>query len=188
MGTRTMENAEHALLSFGVKWWDEWNKSSSGITFEPIDVPVPGGHVHMVQYKAEADEDADGVPLVLLHGFGSGVGIYNATLPVLRSRWRGPIYALDWFGMGRSARPEWPFGLGHSADAEAAEAFFVEPLEAWRQSMGFSKMVLAGHSIGGYLSGCYTTRYPQHVAQLLLISPAGMSSQEQSSVNHGWLA
>lgn len=36
---------------------------------------------------------------------------------------------------------------------EEAEQFFVRSLDAWREAQGLDKMVLMGHSMGGYLSG-----------------------------------
>ena len=36
---------------------------------------------------------------------------------------------------------------------QEAEQFFVTSLDAWREAQGVDKMVLMGHSMGGYLSG-----------------------------------
>jgi alpha-beta hydrolase superfamily lysophospholipase len=33
---------------------------------------------------------------------------------------------------------------------------------------------LAGHSFGGYISGNYAIKYPQHIKKLLMLSPAGI--------------
>jgi cardiolipin-specific phospholipase len=56
----------------------------------------------------------------------------------------------------------------------SAESFFVESLESWRRHHNLSKMTLAGHSMGGYLSVAYAERYPQHVERLILLSPVGV--------------
>lgn len=60
--------------------------------------------------------------------------------------------------MGRSSRPEWT-----AKSLEDSESFFVESLELFRLAMEFDSMVVAGHSFGGYVSSCYTIKYPQHV-------------------------
>ena len=42
--------------------------------------------------------------------------------------------------------------------AEQGEQFFVEGIENWRRSVGLEKMVLLGHSFGGYFAACYTMK------------------------------
>lgn len=64
---------------------------------------------------------------------------------------------------------------------ETAEDFFVESLEVWRSKNNVDKMVLAGHSMGGYISVAYCERYPQHVERLLLLSPVGVPDENDPS-------
>merc|ERR1712154_157134 len=60
--------------------------------------------------------------------------------------------------------------------------------EEWRKSMNIDKMILGGHSLGGYASCVYAMRYPQHIEHLILISPAGVpvkpSEFEQNYTNN----
>lgn len=39
---------------------------------------------------------------------------------------------------------------------------------------------LCGHSYGGYLSGTYAARYPQHIKKLLLLSPLGLKTRPEN--------
>jgi len=66
---------------------------------------------------------------------------------------------------------------------EAAETFFVDSLEEWRQAEGIDKMILFGHSLGGYLSACYAMKYPEHVEHLFLVSPAGVPAPPTAAGN-----
>lgn len=81
--------------------------------------------------------------------------------------------------MGLSSRPS-P-SLLHSpasstipARVARAEHFFLSSLESWREASGIDKMVLVGHSLGGYLASAYAVRYPHRVSGLILVSPAGI--------------
>ena len=81
--------------------------------------------------------------------------------------------------MGLSSRPS-PQLLASPASASVpsrvarAEHFFISSLEEWRKSVGVEKMILVGHSLGGYLASAYTVRYPERVSGLILVSPAGV--------------
>jgi len=82
------------------------------------------------------------------------------------------VYALDWLGMGRSARV--PFTIKASrkdtaARVAEAEAFFVDSLEEWRQKMGLKSMTLVGHSLGAYFSVVYALKFPDRVNKLILL-------------------
>jgi cardiolipin-specific phospholipase len=119
-------------------------------------------------------------PAVLLHGYGAGLGFFFHNFPPL-AKWverRGSsVYALDWLGMGRSARV--PFQIkAKREDVESrvreAESFFIDSLEEWRNKMGLPQMTLIGHSLGAYFSVAYALRYPDRVTKLILLSPAGV--------------
>ena len=81
--------------------------------------------------------------------------------------------------MGLSSRPSpsllnSPSSTPIPARVARAEHFFVSSLESWRASVGLEKMVIIGHSLGGYLASAYAVRYPHRVSGLVLVSPAGI--------------
>ncbi|KAF5387862.1 hypothetical protein D9615_000163 [Tricholomella constricta] len=127
-------------------------------------------------------------PAVVLHGYGAGLGFFYQNFPVL-AQWAGrrgsSVYALDWLGMGRSARV--PFTVRakrHDVVGRVteAESFFVDSLEEWRQKMGLDKMTLIGHSLGAYFSVVYALKYPTRVNKLVLLSPAGVPRDPNCTV------
>lgn len=65
-----------------------------------------------------------------------------------------PLYAFDLLGFGKSSRPTF------SKKPEEAEELFVNSIEEWRREVGIDKMILLGHSFGGYLVSSYAIQHP----------------------------
>ena len=104
-------------------------------------------------------------PLVLVHGFGGGIGLWAMNVDSLSQN--RTVYAFDVLGFGRSSRPQL------SSDPEEAEEQFVDSIEQWREKIGLDKFILLGHSLGGYLASSYTIKYPARVKHLILADPWG---------------
>jgi len=105
--------------------------------------------------------------LVILPGFGASGALYYKVMKGLSEKY--DLYLVDMRGMGCSGRPIFPA----KTQAEA-EKYIVEGIEIWRQKMGLEKMIICGHSLGGYMATKYAEYYPKHVSSVLLISPAGV--------------
>ncbi|XP_001381284.2 1-acylglycerol-3-phosphate O-acyltransferase ABHD5 [Monodelphis domestica] len=112
-------------------------------------------------------------PLVLLHGFGGGVGLWALNFGDLCEN--RPVYALDLLGFGRSSRPQ--FG----SDATEAEDQFVETIEEWRCALGLDAVIMLGHNLGGFLAAAYSLKYPSRVKHLILVEPWGFPERPDSA-------
>ena len=110
-------------------------------------------------------ESSSKTPLVLLHGMGSGVALWVLNLDCLALG--RPVYAIDVLGFGRSSR------VSFSSDPAEAEMQFVQSLEEWRQAVGIDRMIVLGHSLGGYIATAYALSYAKHVKHLILADPWG---------------
>ena len=104
-------------------------------------------------------------PLVLVHGFGGGIGLWALNIDALSQN--RTVYAFDLLGFGRSSRPHL------SPDPEEAEEQFVDSIEKWRHHIGLDRFVMLGHSLGGYLASSYALKYPSRVQHLVLVDPWG---------------
>ena len=104
-------------------------------------------------------------PLVLVHGFGAGLGFFILNYKYLSKKRN--VYGIDLLGFGRSSRPKFP------SDPTETENMFVESIEQWRTTMGLEKFNLLGHSFGGYISVLYALKYPDHLNHLILADPWG---------------
>lgn len=119
------------------------------------------------------NDEKQNLPLVLIHGFASAVGLWTLNLDSLIKSDR-KIYAFDILGFGKSSRPFFD-------TSETVELELIESIERWRKSVGLNdKFILLGHSFGGYLAMSYALQYPQNVAHLILADPWGMPSQQQN--------
>uniref|UniRef100_A0A8C2PBN3 1-acylglycerol-3-phosphate O-acyltransferase ABHD5 n=1 Tax=Capra hircus TaxID=9925 RepID=A0A8C2PBN3_CAPHI len=113
-------------------------------------------------------------PLVLLHGFGGGLGLWALNFGDLCTN--RPVYAFDLLGFGRSSRPRF------DSDAEEVENQFVESIEEWRCALGLDKMILLGHNLGGFLAAAYSLKYPSRVSHLILVEPWGFPERPDLSI------
>ncbi|KAH7052100.1 Alpha/Beta hydrolase protein [Macrophomina phaseolina] len=113
--------------------------------------------------------------LVMLHGYGAGLGFFYKNFEGLSRAPGWKLYALDLLGMGRSSRP--PFRI-HANDREGkineAESWFIDALEEWRVKKGIDRFTLLGHSLGGYMAVAYALKYPGRLNKLILASPVGI--------------
>jgi pimeloyl-ACP methyl ester carboxylesterase len=140
--------------------------------------------VKLQKKQSNSNDTKDGThneaPLVLLHGYANGALYFYRNLIGLANHFPH-VFSLDLLGWGLSSRPS--FDLVDKS-VETAEAFFVESLEQWRIQQGIDTMILAGHSMGGYISIAYCEKYPQHVEKLVLISPVGVPHVDEEEEKH----
>jgi pimeloyl-ACP methyl ester carboxylesterase len=114
-----------------------------------------GLSLHALEWSRE------GIGLLLLHGFGNEAHIWDDFAPQVAPHYR--TLALDWRGHGDSDwDPEHRYDYpNHVAD-----------LEAVAQGLGFARMVLVGHSLGGRVAMLYAGAHPGRLAGLVIVDSA----------------
>ena len=138
-------------------------------------VELSGKNRALNEFSVErVGEEAD-QHLVMLHGYGAGLGFFYKNFEPL-SRLKGwQLHALDMLGMGRSTRPAFRINAKRREDAiKEAEDWFVDALEEWRIKRKIDRFTLLGHSLGGYMTVAYALKYPGHLNKLILASPVGI--------------
>ncbi|WP_321910207.1 alpha/beta fold hydrolase [Paraburkholderia sp. J11-2] len=125
-----------------------------------------------VSYREAAGESAsDALPLVLLHGIGSGAASWVQQLEALGGARR--VLAWDAPGYGASTPV---------AGASPVAANYARVLADWLDALGIARCTLVGHSLGAIMAGAFAAAQPERVAGLLLISPAGGYGAADESV------
>jgi pimeloyl-ACP methyl ester carboxylesterase len=130
-----------------------------------------GIDLHLLEWSAE------GVPLLLLHGFGNEAHIWDDFAPAVAPHYR--TVALDHRGHGDSA---WAADVS-GYDLEQ----MVDDVEAVTEALGIERLVLVGHSLGGRVSTLFAGRHPERIAGLVLVDigpeldPRGVSRIRQET-------
>ena len=117
----------------------------------------------------------EGVPVLLLHGFGADLNSWMFTQPALAESRRA--IALDLPGHGGSTKE---VGAG---DADA----LTDAVEAALGALGVERVHLVGHSMGGAIAAALAVRRPGRVASLTLIAPAGLGPDINAAFIDGFV-
>jgi len=112
--------------------------------------------------KVKYIESGTGQAVVLLHGNAGGVEDFEYGMMENLAR-DHRVIAIDRPGHGGSDRPK---------GKEASVEFQAKLLHETLLNLGITRPTLVGHSWGGSLALCYTLKYPDDVAGLVLLAPA----------------
>ena len=119
----------------------------------------------------------EGRNVLIVHG-GPGMPFREpmAGLEPMTGEYRFHYY--DQRGCGKSTRPIERFESQNMyenmtrLDQTLGLGAQIADIERIRQIMGEDKLILIGHSWGGFLASLYAAEFPEHVEALILISPA----------------
>jgi pimeloyl-ACP methyl ester carboxylesterase len=96
--------------------------------------------------------------VIFVHGWTCDSTSWASQVPVLSRKYR--VVTLDLPGHGRSQAPP---------DGKFSMELFARAVESVRRSVGASKVVLVGHSMGTPVIRQYARDYPRRVAGLVLV-------------------
>jgi pimeloyl-ACP methyl ester carboxylesterase len=122
---------------------------------EPTSHNVPGAdgnRIHVLEWSTE------GVPLLLLHGFGNEAHIWDDFAPVAAPYYR--TLALDHRGHGDS---DWDAERRYDLDS------LVRDVDAVTRAFEIERAVVIGHSLGGRVATLYAAKFPERMAGLAIV-------------------
>ena len=100
-----------------------------------------------------------GPPLILTHGYSSTSGMWQGQIAALSRHYKLVLW--DMRGHGQSDYPEDP--------AAYSEALTVADIAALLDTVGATKAVVGGLSLGGYMSVAFYRSHPERARALLII-------------------
>ncbi|MGC2037771.1 alpha/beta fold hydrolase [Paraburkholderia caledonica] len=137
-------------------------------TLEARLARFPARQIELANERVLSHREADGaaandaLPLVLLHGIGSGAASWVQQLEALGANRRVLAWDAPGYGMSAPVAPESPVA-----------ADYASVLTEWLDALHIERCVLVGHSLGAISAGAFAAMHPQRVPGLLLLSPAG---------------
>ncbi|MDP3017717.1 MAG: alpha/beta hydrolase, partial [Deltaproteobacteria bacterium] len=123
----------------------DWNPSLT-----PLTIQIKG---HTIFYTMKGE----GEPLLLIHGFGAGMWVWEKQIGVLSRSYR--VYALDIIGHGFSDRPKIPY----------TSETYLHFLRDFMDGVGIEKATLIGNSMGGGIAWAMAILFSERVNRLILI-------------------
>jgi pimeloyl-ACP methyl ester carboxylesterase len=124
----------------------DWNPSLS-----PKTIQING---HTIFYTVKGD----GKPLLLIHGYGAGMWVWEKQIEALSQSYR--VYVLDLIGHGFSDRPK----VSYTPET------YIHFLRDFMDGVGIEKATLIGNSMGGGIAWAMAILYPERVDRLILIN------------------
>jgi len=123
------------------------------------------------------DSGGNGDVLLLVHGFAGDKDNFTRIARLLMPHYRVIIPDLPGFGDAR-----------RDPAARHDMAAQVQNLRAFMAELGVQRFHMGGNSMGGFIAAEYAARYPEQVASLWLLAPAGTDAAFESNVFQDYLA
>lgn len=120
-------------------------------------------------------DSGEGFPLVFLHGYCESNKIWENLSHELSDEYR--VICPDLPGFGKSPLPPSPFSLEQIGDQ----------LIYWLKSIGIEQCIVAGHSLGGYITLEILRKYPDFVKSIVLFNSSAFADTEDKKENRNKL-
>ncbi|EDK32044.1 alpha/beta fold hydrolase (macronuclear) [Tetrahymena thermophila SB210] len=159
-----------------------YKKCSLQPIIEDVKIRLDGSNqdlfIHTIKYpRKQTQQQSNEIPSILcLHGYGGTSLSYYKLSSLFQDSF--DTYTIDFLGMGLSSHHEF-----HYTTINECIEYFVQSIEKWRIAKGINKLIIVGHSFGGYMGFNYAIRHQQRVVKLFLVSPLGGTKRTQEEVD-----
>jgi pimeloyl-ACP methyl ester carboxylesterase len=124
------------------------------------------------EYQIQYAIAGEGIPLVLVHGFGASIGHWRKNIPVLAAAGY-QVIAIDLLGFGKSDKPVIDYSL----------ELWQEMLKDFAKEKIAQPPVFIGNSIGALLCLMMAADYPELCRGLVLLNAAGGLNHRAGELN-----
>ena len=115
--------------------------------------------------------------LLMIHGLGSYLPVWDKMTPLLEERFR--CVRLDLPGYGNSSPVPTPVSI----------SFFAAQVEAFAKKLKLKKIILVGHSMGGQIAIRICLNKRLDIEKLILLAPAGIEkfNKKDAEILKSWV-
>jgi pimeloyl-ACP methyl ester carboxylesterase len=121
--------------------------------------------------KISYTDEGKGTAVVLLHGFLENKTMWNSYVALLSKKYR--IITIDLLGHGETECLGYVHVMEDQADMIYALTLFLK----------VRKVVVVGHSMGGYVALAFAELYPDHVKGLFLLNSTSRADSDERKIN-----
>ncbi len=104
------------------------------------------------------EDNGAGLPVLLTHGYAATTHMWRSQIAALSGDYR--LIPWDMRGHGQSDSPE--------DESRYSREHTIEDIRAILDELGLERAVIAGHSLGGYMSLAFQAKYPERAQALIL--------------------
>ncbi|PIC63238.1 alpha/beta hydrolase [Sporosarcina sp. P13] len=120
--------------------------------------------------KTNYEVKGSGQPLVLIHGVGLDLTMWEGIVAELSSQFK--IITFDLFGNGNSAHPEGPYSLSK----------YANQLNELLQELKIEKAHILGFSLGGLVAMKFALLYSQKTTSIVVVSAVSNRTVEERAI------
>jgi proline iminopeptidase len=134
----------------------------------------PGAFLNLLGKKIWYESAGQGEPLLLIPGAGGSHDYFHPFFAPLEGSFR--VIYFDGFGRGNSEHAKSPSEYTFDHD--------LDEIEALRQALHLGKIMVYGHSYGGFVAQGYALKYPSSVSKLIVSNIFASGEEFQASDDH----